>query len=241
MAWGLGLALAGGGWLCGEVVSDAVPVHTFSIVARDPATGEIGVAVQSKVVAVGAIVPWAQAGVGAVATQAQANILAGPAGLAGLREGLSATECLERLLDGDVLREVRQIAVLPAEGDPAAFTGSECRPAAGHRIGAHYAVQGNLLAGEEVLDAMEGAFLEAEGELADRLIAALRAGQTAGGDRRGQQSAALLVVRQGWGYGGAGDRYRDLRVDDAAEPVEELARIHDLHRALFPRPEVGQR
>lgn len=216
----------------------AAPVHTFSIVARDPATGEIGVAVQSKVVAVGAIVPWAQAGVGAVATQSQANVLAGPQGLALLREGLNAADCLDRLLDGDPFREERQIAVLPADGKPAVFTGGGCRLAAGHRIGTHHAVQGNLLAGEEVLDAMGQAFLGTDGELADRLIAALRAGQAAGGDRRGQQSAALLVVREGWGYGAAGDRYRDLRVDDAEAPVEELARIHELHRALFPRPEA---
>jgi uncharacterized Ntn-hydrolase superfamily protein len=213
------------------------PVSTFSIVARDPATGEIGVAVQSKVVAVGAIVPWAEAGVGAVATQSVANVLAGPAGLDGLRAGLTPEDCLERLLGEDPLREHRQIAVLGAEGRPAVFTGEACHPTAGHRIGDDFAVQGNLLAGEEVLHEMERAFRETAGELADRMIAALRAGQAAGGDRRGRQSAALLVVRQGWGYGGQGDRYRDLRVDDAAEPVEELARIHELHRALFPRPE----
>ncbi len=215
-------------------------LSTFSIIAHDPATGELGLAVQSRVPAVGAIVPAAQAGVGVIATQSLANVELAPLGLVLLRERIPPERCLEILLKNDPMREKRQLALINAAGASAAFTGSECLDHAGHRTGKDFAVQGNLLAGPEVLDAMAKAFESAEGELADRLIAALRAGQTAGGDRRGQQSAALLVVRDGWGYGGLNDRYRDLRVDDHPEPIEELARILEVHRKVFPRPDPAQ-
>ena len=215
----------------------APEVNTFSIVARDPASGELGVAVQSKVSAVGALVPWAQAGIGAIATQAAANVQFGPLGLVLLREHISPSRCLEILLGEDDLRENRQIAILAATGEAASFTGLECFAHAGHRLGPNYSVQGNLLTGPEVIDAMAQTFESSSGELSDRLIAALRAGQAAGGDRRGKQSAALLVVREGWGYNGQNDRYRDLRVDDHEEPIEELARVLEKHRILFPRPE----
>jgi uncharacterized Ntn-hydrolase superfamily protein len=216
----------------------APEVNTFSILALDPASGELGVAVQSKVSAVGAVVPWAQAGIGAIATQAAANVQFGPLGLVLLREHLTPTRCLEVLLREDDLRENRQIAVIAATGETAAFTGAECLAHAGHRSRQNYSVQGNLLTGPEVIEAMAQAFESSKGELSDRLIAALRAGQAAGGDRRGMQSAALLVVREGWGYNGQSDRYLDLRVDDHAEPIEELARVLEKHRAMFPRPET---
>jgi len=224
-------------WLFVQVLAaDPPTVSTFSIIALDPTTGELGIAVQSKVTAVGAIVPWAHAGVGAVATQAAANVQFGPLGLVLLREKVTPESCIEVLLREDPLKEARQLGVLAANGQSAAFTGSDCLDHAGHRTGENYAIQGNLLAGPEVLDAMEEAFQATTGELADRLIAALQAGQTAGGDRRGQQSAALLVVRDGWGYGGLNDRYIDLRIDDHLTPIDELARILEVQRALFPRP-----
>lgn len=212
------------------------PVHTFSIVARDPQTGEIGIAVASRIVAVGAIVPHAKAGVGAVATQALANVACGPAALSLLGTGTPPDQVLARFQRQDSGMDHRQIAILPAAGPPVAFTGKDCSAAAGHLTFPDFTVQGNLLASHEVLPAMAKAFQAAPGLLEDRLIAALRAGQQAGGDRRGRQSAALLIVREGWGYGGANDRYRDLRVDDHPEPIEELARILELHRRLFPRP-----
>jgi uncharacterized Ntn-hydrolase superfamily protein len=211
-------------------------VSTFSIIARDPTTGEVGVAVQSRVPAVGSIVPWAQAGVGAVATQAAANVRFGHHALVLLREGIPADRALRILLKGDAEREHRQLAMIDTTGQSAAFTGADCLDFAGHRTGENFAVQGNLLAGPEVLEAMAVTFESTGGELSDRLLAALSAGKRAGGDRRGQQSAALLVVREGWGYGGLNDRYRDLRVDDHPEPIEELARILRLHREVFPGP-----
>lgn len=212
------------------------PVATFSIVARDPATGEIGVAVQSKFIAVGAVVPFARAGVGAVATQSFANTTFGPRGLDLLAEGIPAAEVLERLLAGDPERERRQVGVLGAKGEAATFTGKGCLPFAGGVTGKDFTCQGNILAGEAVVKGMARAFEEGKGDLADRMLAALEAGQKAGGDRRGMQSAALLVVREGWGYGGFNDRYRDLRVDDHPEPIAELRRILGLHRAVFPPP-----
>ncbi len=213
------------------------PVGTFSIVAVDPATGEIGVAVQSRIVAVGGIVPFAKAGVGAVATQAYANVRYGPAGLALLAERIAPDECLRLLTASDPLRETRQAGIIDAAGRAATYTGNECLDWAGGLVGRHFAVQGNILAGREVVTAMAAAFEGSEGLLEDRLLAALEAGQAAGGDRRGMQSAALLVVREGWGYGGLNDRYRDLRVDEHADPIAELGRILQEHRRLFPRPE----
>jgi len=220
----------------GEQERSVPPAHTFSIVARDPVTGELGVAVQSKIVAVGAVVPFARADVGAVATQARANVSYGPIALDLLRQDLTAAEILELFRTNDPLAAHRQVAILPATGPPAVFTGEACAPVTGQQTGEDYAVQGNLLAGDAVLPAMAKAFETSEGFLADRLIAALRAGQAAGGDRRGRQSAALLVVRNGWGYDGSDDRLRDLRVDEPPEPIEELARVLEAHRKLFPRP-----
>ena len=211
-------------------------VGTFSIVAVDPKSGEIGIATQSRIVAVGAVVPWAEADVGAVATQAWADPSFGPRGLALLRKGLAPEQAVEQLLAEDPKKDQRQLAVIDAKGNAFAFTGGRCSPWAGSAFGPGCAAVGNILAGRKVVDAMVGSFAKAEGDLGDRLIAALRAGQAAGGDRRGRQSAALLVVRRGAGYGGHNDRYRDLRVDDHPTPIEELGRIYKLHKKMFPAP-----
>ncbi len=212
---------------------------TFSIVARDPETGDLGVAVQSKFLAVGAVVPYARAGVGAVATQSYANLLYGPEGLALLEQGLSPEEVIARLTAADPDARLRQVGIVDAQGRAAAFTGEGCFAWAGHRVGENVAAQGNILVGPETVDAMYETFLATRGDLATRLVAALAAGQEAGGDRRGQQSAALLVVREGGSYGGFTDRYIDLRVDDHPRPIDELARLLDLWRVYFqpPRPE----
>jgi len=183
------------------------------------------VAVASKFIAVGALVPWARAGVGAIATQAYANISYGPRGLELLANGYSATQVLRMLIDADPMREDRQVGIVDRRGEAAAFTGSRCFEYAGHIIGDGYTVQGNILAGPEVLESMARAFETAGGELVDRLLAALEAGDRAGGDRRGRQSSAIVVVREGGGYGGYTDRYVDLRVDDHPEPVQELKRL----------------
>jgi len=198
---------------------------TFSIVAFDPKTGDLGVAVASRVLAVGAVVPYAQAGVGAIATQAFANTTYGPKGLVLLRKGLTPEQVLKRLLAEDKDREHRQVGIVDAKGRATAFTGKKCLPWAGHLVGKGYAVQGNILAGEQVVKRMAQAFENTKGELAERLMAALEAGEASGGDARGKQSAALLVVRKGGGYGGFDDRYIDLRVDDHPEPVKELRRL----------------
>ena len=201
------------------------PVATFSIVGYDPETGALGIAVQSKFFAVGSVVPWAEAGVGAIATQSWANTTYGPNGLKRLKSGLSAEQTLERLVAEDAGRATRQVGIVDANGNVANYTGDECNEWAGAVSGKHYTAQGNILAGEEVVKAMGMAFEETEGELAEKLMAALFAGQAAGGDTRGQQSAALLVVQTGRGYGGFNDRYIDLRVDDAEKPIEELQRL----------------
>ena len=202
---------------------------TFSIVAHDPAKGEWGIAVQSKFLAVGSAVPWAQARVGAVATQSWANTSYGPRGLAMMEKGMSAQEVVTRLTEDDKDRALRQVGVVDARGNAAAFTGEECYDWAGHLVGEHYACQGNILVSEDTVRAMAQTFEATEGALPDRLLAALLAGQKAGGDRRGQQSASILVVREGGGYGGFNDRYVDLRVDDHAAPIEELAHLLKLH------------
>lgn len=206
---------------------------TFSIVACDPNTGDLGVAVQSKFLAVGAVVPWACAGVGAVATQAHANVSFGPEGLALLEQDYDVISALEHLLEADEGRTIRQVGMVDAEGNAAAYTGQDCLAWAGHVTGPNYACQGNILAGAAVVQAMAEAFESTEDDLPERLIAALSAGQAAGGDRRGQQSAALLVVREGGGYGGFSDRLVDLRVDDHAAPIEELRRLYELHQLYF--------
>jgi uncharacterized Ntn-hydrolase superfamily protein len=201
---------------------------TFSIVGADPDAGDWGVAVASKFPCVGAVVPWARAKVGAVATQAWANTSFGPDGLGLLADGVAAGETMRRLLDADDGREDRQLGLVDARGVAATFTGERCMPWAGGVAGEGFAVQGNILVGEEVVREAAAAFTATEGDLCDRLLAALLAGDRAGGDRRGRQSAALLVVREGGGYEGRNDRYIDLRVDDHAEAPEELARVFDV-------------
>lgn len=207
---------------------------TFSIVARDG--DAFGVAVASKFLSVGALVPWAKAGAGAVATQALANISYGPRGLELLAEGRSAERVVELLTGSDADREQRQIGVVDASGNAASFTGGECIDWAGGSIGEGYAVQGNILAGPGVVGAMAEAFERTGGDLAGRLVAALTSGDGAGGDRRGRQSAAVLVVSPSGGYGGTTDVVADLRVDDHKNPVRELARLLDIHRVLFTKP-----
>ncbi len=218
-------------------------VSTFSIVARDPRTGELGVAVQSRFLAVGSVVPWAQAGVGAIATQSRANPTYGPEGLKLLASGTAPADAIKQLTDADEDRGVRQLGIVGADGRAATFTGGECFSWAGGRTGDNFAVQGNILAGEAVVTAMAENFEQSaagEKELGQRLIDALAAGQAAGGDKRGMQSAALLIVREGWGYAGLSDRYRDLRVDDHQEPIAELQRIYELHRRLFSPPHASR-
>ena len=214
---------------------DLPPVATFSIVGYDPETDALGIAVQSKFFAVGSVVPWAEAGVGAIATQSWANTTYGPDGLKLLKSGLSAEQTLQRLIADDPGRATRQVGIVDAKGNVANYTGDECNAWAGAVSGKHYTAQGNILAGEDVVKAMGKAFEETEGELADKLMAALFAGQAAGGDTRGQQSAALLVVQENGGYGGFNDRYIDLRVDDAEKPIEELQRLLEIHKRWVPR------
>lgn len=199
---------------------------TFSIVAADAEAGEVGVAVASRFFAVGAVVPYARAGVGAVATQASANTTYGPRALELLARGATPAETLDILTRDDPDRSRRQAGVVAADGRSATHSGADCNAWAGGRSGPGYAVQGNILAGEAVVAAMERAFLDTAGQpLAERLYAALAAGDAAGGDSRGKQSASLLVVRAGGGYGGKDDRAIDLRVDDHAEPIVELGRL----------------
>jgi uncharacterized Ntn-hydrolase superfamily protein len=210
-------------------------IATFSIVAFDPATGDLGVAVTSKFPAVGNGVPWARAGVGAVATQAAANLSFGEEGLSLMGKGLTAGEALKKVLEADPGREDRQVGMVDSRGNAATHTGKNCFSWAGGKIGRNYAAQGNILVGAETVEAMARAFESSKGELPGRLVAALEAGQAAGGDRRGRESAALLVVRKGAGYGGKGDRWVDLRVDDHPEPVAELRRLLNVHQLYFGR------
>ena len=209
----------------------ARPVHTFSIVARNPGTGELGVAVQSHWFSVGSTVPWAEAGVGAVATQSFVDPSYGPLGLELMRAGRSAPDALKALLAGDEGREVRQVAMIDAQGRVAVHTGNKDIPAAGHVVGKSYSVQANLMLNDSVWPAMSRAFERATGDLADRMLAALDAAQGAGGDIRGRQSAAIVVVTgrptgRPWN-----DRIFDLRVDDSPEPLKELRRLVTLERA----------
>ncbi len=207
------------------------PVHTYSIVARDPATGELGVAVQSHWFSVGTGVPWAEAGVGAVATQSFIDPSYGKLGLDLMRAGRSAPDALKALLAGDEARDVRQVAMIDAQGRVMAHTGAKDIPAAGHKVGENYSVQANLMLNDKVWPAMAQAFENTKGDLAERMMAALEAGQAAGGDIRGKQSAAIIVVTgkptgRPWA-----DRVFDLRVDDSAEPLKELRRLIKLQRA----------
>lgn len=207
---------------------------TFSIVGR---MGDaLGVAVASKFLAAGALVPWAQAGAGALATQAFANLSYGPNGLDLLRGGRAAADVIAELTAPDAMAAQRQIGVVRADGDAATFTGAECMDWAGGRTGDGYAAQGNILTGPETIDAMCDAFESAGGDLAARLLAALQAGDRAGGDRRGRQAAGLIVVSPAGGYGGTTDVVVDLRVDDHPDPCTELARLLDLHRLYFDKP-----
>jgi uncharacterized Ntn-hydrolase superfamily protein len=212
------------------------PAVTFSIVAANPATGEVGVAVQSKFLACAALVSWARGGVGAVATQSFAEVTFGPRGLDLLEGGVPPEAALDRLLEGDQQREMRQVGMVAADGRAASFTGTECFEHAGSVVGDRHACQGNILASDRVVPAMSEAFLSYDGPFPERLVEALRAGQREGGDRRGQEAAGLYVAKPDGGYGGNHDRYIDLRVDHHPDPIEELARILDLHRLYFERP-----
>ena len=212
-------------------VSQSRPVHTYSIVARDPASGELGVAVQSHWFSVGPIVAWAEAGVGAIATQSFVDPSYGKLGLDLMRAGKSAPDTLKALLAGDEGREVRQVAMIDSEGRVEAWTGKNDIQAAGHIVGKNYSVQANLMLNDKVWPAMSAAFENAKGDLAERMLAALDAAQAAGGDIRGKQSAALIVVTgkptgQAWK-----DRVFDLRVDDSSDPLGELRRLVKLQRA----------
>jgi uncharacterized Ntn-hydrolase superfamily protein len=202
---------------------------TFSIAARDTSNGDLGIAVQSKFPAVGAIVPWAKANIGAIATQAWANVAYGPDGLELLSEGKSADKVLQTLLENDEGAEHRQVGIVDGSGEVGVHTGDECMDWAGHVNGDGYCCQGNILTGESVVTDMSDAYLSTEGDLIDKLFAALKAGQAAGGDRRGRQSAAILVVREEGGYEGGNDRYVDVRVDDHPTPIKELERIFRLY------------
>ncbi len=206
---------------------------TFSLVAFDRASGQHGVVVASKFLAVGAVVPWARAEAGAVATQAFANITYGPDGLDLLAGGASAQETLDRLQAGDPEYEQRQIGIVDATGASAGYTGPGCFEWAGDRTGDGYAAQGNLLAGPEVVEALAATFEATEGPLVERMLAALAAGDEAGGDRRGRQSAAVIVRQTGGGYGGNNDLLIDLRVDDHPDPVTELQRLYAIQDLLF--------
>lgn len=206
---------------------------TFSIVGFDPETKELGIAVQSKFLGVGAVVPWAKAGVGAIATQSYANTAYGPKGLELMAAGKTATEAIELLINEDDQAESRQVGIVDANGNSASFTGEQCYDWAGGITGPNFAAQGNILVSEETVQAMARTFEETKGTLAERLLRALDAGQDAGGDSRGMQSASLLVVKEKGGYGGFNDRYIDLRVDDHPSPIKELIRLYELQQLYF--------
>lgn len=213
-------------------------VSTFSIVGFDPETNELGIAVASKFLGVGAIVPFAKAGVGAIATQSLANLDYGPKGLELLVKGLSPREVLDELTTNDEQSSLRQVGVVDAKGNSATLTGEDCYEWAGGRAGTNFSVQGNILVDQTTVERMETVFTETEGCLAHRLLKALMAGEEAGGDSRGKQSAALLVVKENGSYGGYNDRYIDLRVDDHTEPVNELNRLYELHQQFFEKMET---
>jgi uncharacterized Ntn-hydrolase superfamily protein len=223
------------------VIRENPRIATFSIVACDLAAREWGIAVQSKFLAVGAAVPYAEPETGAVATQALANLAYGPMGLRLLREGRSAEEAVSELVAGDPERQHRQLGVVDANGRAATYTGTSCLEWAGGTTGHGYAAQGNILVSSETVNALAATFDASAGQpLSKRLLASLEAGQAAGGDRRGQQSASLLVVRRAGGYGGTSDRVVDLRADDHPQPITELHRLYDVHQLLFgvtPREE----
>ena len=233
--WSLAAALVAVAWTAGSAAEHAEgrPVHTYSIVARDAQTGELGVAVQSHWFSVGSTVTWAEAGVGAIATQSFIDPAYGRLGLELMRAGKSAPDALRALVAADEGRDVRQVAMIDAEGRVAAHTGTKCIAAAGHQVGQGYSVQANLMEKPSVWPAMASAFEAAKGDLADRMIAALEAGEREGGDIRGRQSAAILIVKpQAGGRPWAGaDILVDLRVEDHPEPLVELKRLLRVHRA----------
>ncbi len=206
---------------------------TFSIIGFDPETKELGIAVASKFLSVGAVVPFAKAGVGAIATQSWANLEYGKRGLSLLKQGLEPEEVLKELIKDDDKSSVRQVGIVNANGRSITFTGEECFEWAGGVAGTNYAIQGNILVDSETVNEMEKTFIETDGSLADRLLAALCAGELAGGDSRGKQSAALYIVKEKGSYGGYTDRFIDLRVDDHSDPVKELLRLLKLHRLYF--------
>lgn len=212
------------------------PVATFSLVARDPDTGDLGVAVASKFLAVGAVVPSAVAGVGAVATQSYANTTYGPRALELMAGGASPEECVRAFRDSDDRFESRQVGIVAADGASATHTGSECHAWAGGIAGENFAAQGNILAGPSVVDALVKGIARTDLPFPERLLAALAAADEEGGDRRGRQSASLLVVGEAKGYGGLDDRWIDLRVDDHATPIAELGRLLELHRLYLDKP-----
>ncbi len=216
-------------------------VATFSIVACDLKARAWGVAVASKFPAVGAVVPWARAAAGAVATQALANTSYGPRGLEMMAGGLSVEDTLQKLLARDADREQRQVGLVDAHGHAASFTGRDCMEWCGGLTGRGYAIQGNLLTGAEVVQQMEHTYLDTHGELPERLFAALEAGSRAGGDRRGRQSAALYVAREKGGYGGHNDRWIDLRVDDHINPIPRLGELLELQRLYFGKSPKSER
>jgi uncharacterized Ntn-hydrolase superfamily protein len=209
------------------------PMNTFSIVARDAETGDFGVAVQSRAFAVGANVSWAQASVGAIATQSKGNPTYGRRGLALLQAGWKAQDVVDYLTLNDPLRENRQVGIVDQNGTTATRTGQHCTPWAGVRTGPGYAAQGNTLVSSAVIDAMAETYESTEGNFANRLLCALEAAQAAGGDSRGKQSATLLVVRERGGYRGGTDRLLDLRVDDHPEPLPELRRVFEVHQDMY--------
>jgi uncharacterized Ntn-hydrolase superfamily protein len=212
---------------------DSPVVATYSIVAADLDAGQWGVAVQSKFLAVGSVVPWAEPHVGAIATQAYANPRYGPNGLQLLREGLSAQEVVDTLTAADDGRDHRQLGIVDDQGDAATYTGKECMDWAGGRTGKGYAAQGNILVSAETVDALAETFEQSRGPLAERLIDCLAAAQAAGGDSRGQQSSALLIVERDGGYAQMSDVLVELRVEDHKRPIEELRRIYILHDEIF--------
>ena len=214
-------------------------ISTYSIVGCDPAAGEVGVAVQSKFLAVGCVVPWGKGGVGAVATQSFANAAYGNDGIALMEKGIHPEEVIAELTSNDDGRDLRQVGVVDIKGRSATFTGKDCYDWAGGIAGENFAAQGNVLTGPEVVDALAGTFTKTKGDLTTKLMESLAAGQNAGGDRRGMQSAAIYIVKVAGGYGGGSDRLLDLRVDEHENPVDELRRILDMSRFYFNKTKEG--
>lgn len=214
-----------------HIVAQIRPVHTYSIVARDTVTGDMGVAVQSHWFSVGSLVTWAEAGVGAVATQSFVDPAYGPLGLDLMRTGKTANQALQSLLASDEGRDVRQVAMIDARGNVAAHTGVKCIQGAGHIVGRNYSVQANLMLNDKIWGAMSKAYENAKGDLADRMLAALDAAEAAGGDIRGKQSAAILIVKAKSTGRVWADRIMELRVEDHEEPLKELRRLVQVHRA----------